>query len=149
MQIYTKPYGTIEVDERQKINFPFGILGFENLKNYALIDALQQPFYWLQSLDVPEIAFVLINPFLFRPDYTIDIPDEELEEIGITKPEDCLVFTIVTIPENQTKMTANLQGPILINKNERIARQAISTNPKWRIRHYILEELAAVKDEVC
>ena len=145
MLVQTKPYGEIDVDERQMIYFPFGILGFENLKNYVLIDAKQQPFYWLQSLDVLEIAFVLINPFLFRPDYSIDVPDEELDEIQIESEKDILVFAIVTIPENQSKMTANLQGPIIINKKLKQGRQAISTNRKWGIRHTILEELAAVK----
>ena len=145
MLVHTKPYGEIDVDERQKVFFPFGILGFENLKNYVLIDAKQQPFYWLQSLDVTEIAFVLINPFIFRPDYSIDVPDEELEEIQIRSEEDILVFSIVTIPENQSNMTANLQGPIVINRKEKQGRQAISTNKKWGIRHPILEELAALK----
>jgi len=145
MLVQTKPYGKIEVDERQKIFFPFGILGFENLKNYVLMDAKQQPFYWLQSLDVLEIAFVLINPFVFRPDYSLDIPDEELIEIKIEGKDDILVFAIVTIPENQSKMTANLQGPIIINRRLKIGRQAISTNSKWKIRHQILEELSAVK----
>ncbi len=145
MLIQTKPYGKIDVDERQKIFFPFGILGFENLKNYVLMDAKQQPFYWLQSLDVPEIAFVLINPFVFRPDYSIDIPPEEMEDIDLQTPEDTLVFAIVTIPENQSKMTANLQGPIIINRKNKLGRQAISSNQKWKTRHTILEELAVVK----
>ena len=145
MQVNTKAYGTIEVDERQRIYFPFGILGFENLKNYVLLDAKQQPFYWLQSSDVSEIAFVLINPFIFRPDYEIDIPDEELNEIGIDSYEDVLVFAIVTIPEDQRKMTANLQGPIIINKKQRIGRQAIASNPKWKVRHQILDELAKLR----
>ena len=145
MLIETKPYGKIDVDERQKIIFPFGILGFENLKNYVLMDAKQQPFYWLQSLDVPEIAFVLINPFVFRPDYKIDVPPEEMEDIELQTPEDTLVFAIVTIPENQRKMTANLQGPIIINRQNKLGRQAISSNQKWKTRHPILEELAAVE----
>jgi flagellar assembly factor FliW len=145
MQVHTKPYGLIEVDERQKIYFPMGILGFENLHNYVLLDATQQPFYWLQSMDIPEVAFVLINPFLFRPDYEIDVPDEELEEIGITSQEEILIFAIVTIPENHRKMTANLQGPIIINRKQRIGRQAISSNPKWKVKHPILDELSKLR----
>lgn len=144
MLVHTKPYGQIDVDERQKLFFPFGILGFENLKNYILIDAQQQPFYWLQSMDVTEIAFVLINPYIFRPDYSIDVPQEELEEIQIETEDDILVLAIVTIPENQSNMTANLQGPIVINKKLKQGRQAISTNKKWGIRHRILEELSMV-----
>ena len=149
MRVVTKPYGEINVDERQKIYFPFGILGFENLKYYVLLDAVQQPFYWLQSMDVVEIAFVLINPRIFRPDYSLEVNREELEEIGITSDEDILDLTIVTIPENPTDMTANLQGPIIINRNAKIGRQSISTNTKWEVRHPILKELSPVRQATC
>jgi len=151
MEIQTKAYGLIDIDERQKIFFPDGILGFENLKEYALMDASQQPFYWLQSLEIAEIAFVLINPTVFRPDYKTGVSVAELEEIELESDTDerSLVFAIVTIPEDQTKMTANLQGPVIINKEKRIGRQCISTYMEWKTRHYILEELAALKDNVC
>ena len=151
MQVLTKPYGKIEVDERQKIYFPAGILGFENLKDYLLLDAAQQPFYWLQSLNVPELAFVMINPKIFRQNYLPGVLSSELEEIDLTAtdPENSLIFAIVTIPEEHSKMTANLQGPIIINRKERIGRQCISTNSDFKTQHYILEELATVKDNVC
>lgn len=151
MQVKTKPYGMIDVDERQKIVFPFGILGFENLRDYVLLDAVQQPFYWLQSMEVPEIAFVLINPSVFRPDYSLDLLEGDLEEIDLQKDstENTLIFAIVTIPENNSRMTANLQGPIIINRDKRIGRQSVSTNEKWKVRHYILDELAALRNETC
>ncbi len=151
MQVQTKPYGQIEVDERQKIYFPAGLLGFEKLKDYLLLDASQQPFYWLQSLDVPELAFVMINPTIFRQNYFHGVLPSELEEIDLTATdsENSLVFAIVTIPEEHSKMTANLQGPIIINRKERVGRQCISTNPNFKTQHYVLEELAAVKDSVC
>jgi len=149
MRVVTKPYGVIEVDERQKIYFPTGLFGFENFKNYVLLDAKQQPFYWLQSTDVSEIAFVLINPQIFRSDYELEVDNEELQEIDIKSMEDILCFAIVTIPENPAKMTANLQGPIIINKKTREARQVINTNAKWKIRHPIVAELMAVEQKPC
>jgi len=146
MKIVTKAYGPLEIDERQVIRFPNGLIGFEQFKVFALLDAIQQPFYWLQSLDVPEIAFVLINPLVFRPDYTPDVAEEDLEDLELDQPDDLLVFSIVTIPENQNRMTANLQGPVLINRKKKIGRQSISLNPNWRVKHVILDELAALKD---
>lgn len=146
MKIITKVYGLLDIDERQVIRFPYGLIGFEQFKVFALLDASQQPFYWLQSLDVPEIAFVLINPLLFRPDYAPDVAEEDLEDLHLDTAEDLLVFSIVTIPENQNRMTANLQGPVLINRKKKIGRQSISLNPNWRVKHVILDELAALKD---
>lgn len=149
MRVETKPYGLIDVDERQQILFPFGILGFEQLKKYVLLDAQQQPFYWLQSIDVVDVAFVLINPRIFRPDYELQVDEEELKEIDIQSPGDILDFTIVTIPENASKMTANLQGPIIINRRSRVGRQSISLNPECKVRHSIMSELAAVEQGSC
>lgn len=151
MRVNTRPYGIIDIDERQKIYFSKGILGFENMKDYVLMDAAQQPFYWLQSLDIPEIAFVLINPVIFQPDYNPGISAPEFEEIDLSDVDDnnTLVFAIVTIPEDYQKMTANLQGPIIINREKRIGRQFISPNTEWKIHHYILEELSGVRNKSC
>lgn len=149
MLVDTKPYGEMEVDERQKVHFPYGILGFEQLKWYVLLDAPQAPFYWLQSLENPKVAFVLIDPLVFRPDYTLDVAKEELEEIMVEADDDILLFAIVTIPENQERMSANLQGPLVINRKNRVGRQAITLNPVWKVKHYILEEIAHLKDEAC
>jgi flagellar assembly factor FliW len=149
VRVITKAYGPIEVLEKQKIFFPYGILGFEHLKNYVLFDAQQQPFYWLQSLDVVEVAFVLINPRIFRPDYKLEVNQDELAEIGIASPGEVLDFAIVTILDNPAKMTANLQGPIIINRATRVGRQSISLNPQWKVRHKIIEELAAVEQKSC
>ena len=88
----------------------------------------------------------MINPLVFRPDYRPDVPEEDLADLRPESEDDLLLFTIVTIPENQNRMTANLQGPLLINRRKRIGRQAISLNPNWRTKHVIVDELAALTD---
>jgi flagellar assembly factor FliW len=142
MKVLTKPYGEIDIEDRQLVTFPRGLFGFEELRSFALLDATQQPFYWLQSLERVEVAFVLIDPLFFRPEYTPDVDPGELEEIGIGGESEALVFAIVTIPENSSQMTANLQGPLVLNSRTHIGRQSISANPRWGVRHVILEELA-------
>ena len=145
MKIATKAYGHIEVNERQKINFPSGLLGFEALKDYILMDAERQPFYWLQSLDVEQVAFVLINPFLFRPDYEMNIDNEELLPIGINDSGKALIFSIVTIPPDGSPMTANLQGPLIINRDSHLGLQAVLTDSRWKTKHDIIAELSVAK----
>lgn len=147
MKLATKAYGLIDVDEKQKIIIPEGLFGFEDIKEYALLDAESGPFYWLQSLSRREIAFVLINPFLFRPDYEVDISNEEMLEIGVTSAENALVFALVTIPADGSPITANLQGPLLINKESRIAKQAVLPDPRWRTRHDIAAEMNPREDQ--
>jgi flagellar assembly factor FliW len=149
VKVATKAYGLIDVDERQRITFAQGLFGFEGLKDYILLDAERQPFYWLQSVDTVGIAFILINPFLFRPDYEVNIDNEELKDIGITSPKEALIFSIVTVPANGGPMTANLQGPLIINRDERRGKQAILADPRWKTKHDILAELAAVRKDPC
>lgn len=149
MTITSKFSGEIEINEKQILEFPEGLPGFEHLRQFALMDAQQPPFYWLQSMEVTEIAFALINPRIFRPSYDPGVSQAEMDALGVENPEDLLVFAIVTIPENQRDMTANLQGPLLINRKTRQGRQFISANPEWKVRHRVLDELAAVRSESC
>jgi flagellar assembly factor FliW len=153
MKASTKPYGVIEVDERQRVKFPLGLFGFESCEEFVILDADRQPFYWLQSLEVEQVAFILVNPFLFRPDYELDISDEELGDIGISSPDKALVFSIVTIPAGGPTggraMTANLQGPLIINREQRTGKQVILTDARWKTKHNIMEELAAARKASC
>ena len=141
MKIETKAFGTVEADERQKVTFPQGLYGFEDFNEFVIMDAEHQPFYWLQSTEGKDVAFILINPFLFRPDYEVNISNEEMDGIGITSPEKALIFVIVTIPPDGSPMTANLQGPLIINRDTMIGKQAILPDIRWRTKHDIIQEL--------
>jgi len=141
MKVDTKAYGLMEVNEKQKVSIPQGLFGFEDYIDYVLLDSDNQPFLWLQSVDEKEIAFILINPFLFRKDYEANITNEELAEIGIKSSESALIFVIVTIPQDGGPMTANLQGPLIINKENMTGMQAILSDAKWKTRHDIMAEL--------
>jgi flagellar assembly factor FliW len=142
MRIRTKPFGEMEISERQAIRFPVGIFGFEHLHDYALLDAGQPHLYWLQSLEDESIAFIVINPYALRSDYVLEVPDEDLESIDYEDDEDILVFAIVTVPEDPAGVSANLQGPVIINRVHQLGRQSISLNQTWRTKHLFSEELA-------
>ena len=141
MKVDTKAFGLIEVEEKQKIEFPQGLFGFEDNREFVLLDAEHQPFYWLQSTDEQEIAFILINPFLFRQDYEVNISNEELAVIGLNSPENALIFVIVTIPQDGKSMTANLQGPLVINRQNMTGLQAVLSDARWKTKHDIISEL--------
>ena len=149
MRVLTRPYGEIDIDERQRLSLPWGLLGFEDLRDWALLDAAQPPFYWLQSLERPEIAFVLIDPLVFRPDYELGADPAELAGLELASAEDRLVFVIVTVPAQSARMTANLQGPIVINRKSRVGRQLVSIDSRWGVRHVIADELAARRAGAC
>jgi flagellar assembly factor FliW len=143
MRVITKAYGEMEIDERQLVTFPSGLLGFEKFRHWALLDARQKPFYYLQSLELTELAFALIDPFLFRTDYSLDVADEVLAEIGVASPEDAIVLAIVTAPADGSPITANLMGPLIISRARRVGMQAVLADSRWKVKHDIMAELAA------
>ena len=142
MILNTKAYGPVEIEEAQVLDFPQGLLGFEEFHRFALLDAHKKPFFWLQSMEEVRIAFILIKPSFFRDQYDPGITLEDVTDIGAEALEDCLVFSIVTIPESGP-MTANLQGPLYICRKTKRGKQCISPRDEYRTKHDILEEMAA------
>ena len=147
MQIETKNFGAIEVQEDQVLTFAQGLYAFEEKKRYVLLENEdpENPLWWLQSLDDPNLVFVLINPFLFKPDYEFDLSDEDVEELGIQKLEEVVVFSLVVIPDDIKKMTANLLAPLIINATTKKGKQIVLLNKNYSTKHLILEELQKIK----
>mgnify|MGYP001243309066 FL=1 len=141
MKAYTTRFGEIEISEETIISFPNGILGFPDQTNYALINTDDNsPLKWLQSLEDPTLAFVVTNPNLFKPDYMVDAYRKDLAEINVQNEEEVLVLVIVTVPKDPSKMTANLKGPILINTQNRLAKQLVIDNNEYEIRFRLLSD---------
>jgi flagellar assembly factor FliW len=116
--------GPLEVDEDNVIEFPDGILGFPEARRYAMVAAEETGIYsWLQSVDHPDLAFLVVVPAAFFPDYAPDLPDDECDALGIRRPEDAQVLCLVTIGEDA--VTANLLGPLVLNVVTRRARQMV------------------------
>lgn len=141
--IKTRPFGDVEIREQQIIDFPDGILGFDDVRKFVLLDAHDEnsPLKWLQAYDEPELAFVIIRPVDFMKEYELVVSMNDIEAVGAETAENLLVFAIVTIPTNPSDMTANLQGPIIVNPDKRLGRQAISLSDRYSVRHKILEEM--------
>ncbi|UCB45562.1 MAG: flagellar assembly protein FliW [Spirochaetota bacterium] len=148
MKLKTKPYGEIEVDERQKVTFPEGIIGFEDIHDYYLLDSKEGPFYWLQAAKFPELAFLLIDPRLFKEDYKLSMNESDLKAMNLESKKDLLDFAIITVPEDPAKISANLMGPIVVNRKTRVAKQVISKNDEYSIKHYLLEEMRNEKEKI-
>ncbi len=146
MKIETKPFGEIEISEERIIRIEEGIIGFKGIKDYVLLNAGEgSPFMWLQAVEKPDLAFIVIPPTAFRPDYKLEVDKENLASINLKDPNEAAVLAIVVIPDEPSKMTANLQAPVVINSKTWQGKQMISTNPKYTVRHYILEEMKVLQ----
>ena len=141
MEVLTKTKGRVEVEEKQIVDFPDGIMGFEQYKKYALINSEYEPFIWLQSLEDSNLAFLIVDPFLISSEYEADIDDATLKYIGIESPEDLVVMTIVTIPSDGTAITANFLGPIVINRKNKKCVQVVLNDNRWTTKFDIVASL--------
>ncbi|MCK5687203.1 flagellar assembly protein FliW [bacterium] len=142
MEIKTVRFGDIEVPESDVIVFAEGLLGFENIKEYILLNTEgEEIFKWLQAVKAPALCFLVIEPELFMFNYSLEISDEDVKNLKINSSEEVEILAIVTVPENPQDMTANLQGPIVLNVGNNMAKQIISGNPSHKVKVPIIKRL--------
>ena len=127
------------------VRLPMGLLGFEKMKDYLLVaNPAEEPFGWLQVKGDTSLAFVVLNPFLIVPDYHPDIPQADVEFLGLNDPDEAMLLNIVTVHQ-QGRATMNLKGPIVINRNTGIGKQVVIANAaEYSVQHPLLVSEEAV-----
>lgn len=142
MQIQTSRFGAVEITTEDLIQFPEGILGFNELRQFVLLDdPSDEIFAWLQSCEEADVAFPLLEPELFAPSYVVQLAKHDLEVLGLQSQQGVRCFAIITIPQDPTQMTANLKAPIVINVDQRLARQCVLQDNQLAIREPIFTRL--------
>ncbi|ADL08334.1 flagellar assembly protein FliW [Thermosediminibacter oceani] len=137
LKIKTKYFGQIEIDENKIITFVSGIVGFESLKKFILIDHPgNEQIKWLQSVEEPNFALPLVDPLLFFPDYSPTVSKEYISPLKIQSLADAVVLCVLTVPQD-LKVTVNLKAPIILNPIESLADQIIAENPEYKTKHPI------------
>ncbi len=128
-------FGELEYDPGKVLFFPEGLIGFEERLEFVVVPADKQgPLFWIQSVDDPEIAFVLTDPTNFFLDYAIIPEDEEMKKLGITEQEDCFVLAVVTVHPG-SKVTLNLMAPVLLAPKTNRALQVILESSQYTTSH--------------
>ncbi|MDF2595977.1 MAG: Flagellar assembly factor FliW [Clostridia bacterium] len=125
--------------DTKKILFKEGIPGFEELKEFIILEDEGKEFYYLQAVNEPIISFVIIDPSLLKSDYAPVIPKSYFEKLGAKEGEAVTAFVIATIRENMEESTVNLQAPLLIHIENRIGVQAILEDKSYHSRHKIAD----------
>lgn len=144
MVIQTGRFGQIEVSSDEIISVPSGILGFPEDHNFCLVDSADNTLIlWLQSLSNPHLAFPVLEPKIFKPEYIVRLSAAELRELRLSSIKDASVYTILTIPADLTQMTANLKAPLVINTREKTAKQVVLQENDQPIKHPMFKELRA------
>ena len=149
MRIETKIFGEIDIDEEKILHFTNGIIGFPDLKDFALMYDAEKGeksnIRWLQSLQEPAFAMPVLDPLSVKPDYNPEVEDELLKPIGELNPDEMLVLVTLTVPKDITKMSVNLCAPIVIHTESRKACQIIVDNEKYPVKYMIYDVLQKKK----
>ncbi len=143
MKLQTRKFGEIEIEESKTLSMPEGLPGFPGFERFVLIeDPKTAPFCWLQSLEDPSLALAMMDPFLFKPDYKMDlegfIASKGWEGVDT---KDLLVYVVINISKGEkgNTITANLIGPIIINLKNNETIQVVLSNTSYSHQHIVLE----------
>ena len=165
VKVDTRWFGTVDIDDDKIITFDLGIIGFENCKKFTLIYDVDKgdeaSIMWLQSLDEPELALPMLKPELIKEDYDPIVEDEMLKALGSDIKEadladlekekvgesDLIVFCVLTVPADITKMTINFKAPIIVNADTLKGVQLIADNNDYEVRYPIYSILEERKGE--
>ena len=149
MKIETKIFGEIDIADDKIITFTNGIIGFPELKRFALLHDEEKGtdvgIRYLQSLDEPAFAMPVMDPLIVKPDYDPEVDDQLLTSAGNITAENILVLVTVTVPSDLTKMSVNLQGPFVINVEEHKACQVIVERGDYPVKFPIYDILQSGK----
>ncbi len=140
-------FGTLDIDDRDILNFPAGLPGFGAEKAFAFLPyGPDSPFAFLQSVAEPNLTFLIVEPFPFFPDYQFVLPDDIEKALGLSKKNLPQTFVIVTVPEKLEEMTANLLAPIVVNPGKRTAVQIVLEKAPYATRHRLFPQGFPVKN---
>ena len=146
MKVNSTRFGTIEVKEDEILTFPEGLVGFAACKRFFIYNKEKNhPFFWLQSIDDPKLAFVIADPALFFPDYKISTRKQELAVIDAKGTKDLIICVLISISRDPFQMSANLQGPLVINTGNHKGKQLVLMDTSYNTRHTIPVRKEALK----
>ena len=151
MNASTKNFGEICIEDEKIITFGNGIIGFPDLKHFALIYNNEKgdssAIKWLQSMEEPNFAMPVLDPLIISTEYNPVVDDEILKPIGEFATDELLVLTTVTVPKNIEQLSVNLKAPIVINARTRQAVQLIVDGDEYPVKYFIYELLKKRKAE--
>lgn len=143
MKFASSRLGVLEISDSEIIHFPEGLYGFETEQRFAILPFdknIDCPLEWMHSLQNPDLAFVITDPYIFVPHYKMVLLETEKKHIQLDSGESFMTRVIINIPQVYTDMTANLVAPIAINSRKKIARQFILTTLEYDTRHYLFPD---------
>jgi flagellar assembly factor FliW len=145
MKLRTKYHGEIEISEKDIFHFEHGIPGFLDEKQFVLLPLEDTPFVILQSVKTPALGFAMIDPFVYFPDYDIELDEQTVTQLELSSEKEVIVYVILTVADPFDNTTANLQAPIVLNYEKKLGKQVILTNTPYKTKHRLFPEKVEAK----
>jgi flagellar assembly factor FliW len=140
MQITTSRFGVLEADPETIITFTQPIIGFQEFRRFVLLPGPDgSPLNWLQSTDSSELAFLIIDPRLVFPDYTVKLSKHDMDELAASDAEGLEFYTLVVVPEDPKQIRTNLKAPIILNSAQRLAKQTVLERSDYPIQYFLAQ----------
>lgn len=148
MKIDTKYQGPVDIQDSEIIHFESGIPGFLDERKFVVsVFSEGTPFFILQSVHTPMLAFVAADPFSFYKDYDITISDLVVDQLQIKEEKDSAVYVILTLQDPFERTTANLQAPLIINHRLQKGKQVVLDHSPYGTRHFLAAKLSSASQE--
>jgi flagellar assembly factor FliW len=142
VKVKTTRFGELEVNPSDIVTFSEGLLGFENIKKYFVVDPGDSTLIlWLQSTDDEKVAFPIIEPKIFKPDYIAKLLPADLNGLDLESLQSAKLYCVLTIPANVTEMSANLKAPVVVNSAKKVGKQIVLQDSKLSVKHEMYREL--------
>ena len=141
-KVQTSRFGELDIEEGRVVHFKDGIPAFEDEHEFIILPYDEEsPYYFMQSLKTPDLAFLMTVPFLFFPNYTFEVDDETIEELDIKSEDEVSYYSLVTIPNYSIRyMTANLLAPIILNTANMRAKQLVLEKTDYTTKERLFPE---------
>jgi len=144
LQVNTTRFGMIEIEEEKLLTFPVGMVGFPHLKKYFFVPVPgNDVFAWMQAQGDPDVAFLMVDPFIFFPDYNVKLDQQIRDSLQISDRKQVTLLTTVTIParEGVQGMTTNLLAPVVINHERAVGQQVILDGSGYKTKHLLFSHV--------
>lgn len=137
MDIKTRDFGVVEVEEDAVFEFPDGLYGFEDSKKFAIFQKSfeEVSFLYLQSVQDIDPCFLVFEPWDLHPDYQPVLTNEDMEACEVETIDDLVFLVIATVPSSIRELSINIKSPIVLNPKTRKAKQVILKNPEYTVRY--------------
>lgn len=140
MKLQTARFGELEIADQEVYLFEEGIPGFVAEKEFVLVEVEgHDPFSYIQSVTTPDLAFVIIDPFILDKRYEFDLADAAMNDIGFSGDQRIIIRVIVSIRDSLGEATANMVAPLVLNVESRKGKQIILTQGDYSTKHPLIK----------